>query len=434
MTAADGSVRLQPMVAVGRTDGGGVQKPDIVIDTTKRYQTMVGFGASITDASAYLIQTKLTPAARKALLAELFSVRQGVGFSVTRIPVAASDFSLRHYSFAETPGQPEADLSPARTQLLPTLKAMRAINPHLQIIATPWSAPAWMKDTGSLVKGRLKPEHYGDFARYVTSYAQEMKKSGVPINVLTIQNEPHFEPGDYPGMRMEPAERAAFIAGHLGPMMRKSTPQLKLLDWDHNWDQPGSPTAVLSDPKAARYIDGVAWHCYAGDVSAQSVVHDRFPDKETWFTECASGNWSKEWDKSFAWTVQTLVMGTTRNWAKAVVMWNLALNEKHGPHLGGCGDCRGLVTIHSETGAITREPEYYALAHASKFVRSGAVRIASDSREKDLASVAFQHGNSGKIVLIVRNGSGAERAITFGGGNDKFAATLPAGAVATFTW
>jgi glucosylceramidase len=261
-----------------------------------------------------------------------------------------------------------------------------------------------------------------------------MKRAGVPINLLTIQNEPHFEPGDYPGMRMEPGERAAFIRGHLGPLMLSEIPQVKLLDWDHNWDQPDSPIAVLSDAKAARYIHGVAWHCYAGNVAAQSVVRDRFPDKETWFTECASGNWRKEWDKSFAWAVQTLIIGSTRNWAKGVVMWNLALDENHGPHLGGCGDCRGLVTIHSKTGAITREPEYYAFAHASKFVRAGAIRIASDSKDKDIETVAFQHGKGGEIVLIVRNGSPVERTVTFGTSSKSYKATLPGGAVATLKW
>lgn len=434
MTSADGRVRLAPMTAVGRTKLESGKSPDILVDSGKRYQSMVGFGASITDASAWLIQTKLTPKSRKALLTELFSVRQGVGFSVTRVPVAASDFSLSHYSFAETPGRPVADVSPAREHVIPTLRTMRIINPQLQIIATPWSAPAWMKGSGSLIKGRLKPEHYGDFARYLVSYTQGMKRLGVPINVLTIQNEPHFEPADYPGMRMEPGERAAFIGNHLGPLMHAEIPRIKLLDWDHNWDQPESPIAVLSDAKAARYINGVAWHCYAGDVGAQSVVRDRFPKKETWFTECTSGNWSKEWDKSFAWAMQTLVIGTTRNWARAVVMWNLALDEKHGPHSGGCGDCRGLLTIHSETGAITYEPEYYALAHASKFVGAGAVRIASESVDKDIQTVAFQHGKRGKKVMIVRNGSADERAITFGDGQDYFRATLPAGAVATVTW
>ena len=189
---------------------------------------------------------------------------------------------------------------------------------------------------------------------------------------------------------------------------------------------------MLSDAKASAFVDGVAWHCYAGDVAAQSVVRDRFPSKEVWFTECASGNWSGDWSKSFNWAMRQLIIGTTRNWARGVVMWNLALDEKHGPHLGGCGDCRGLVTINSISGEVTREPEYYAFAHASKFVPVGAVRIASNSSNKAIESVAFQKGAKGPITLIVLNGAGMERSLSFDVGGKKFAATMPAGSVATY--
>lgn len=435
MTSADGSRRLAPMSGIREAGPADVAAmASLTVETGRRYQTMAGFGASITDASAWLIQNRLSPRARRELLTELFSPARGIGLGATRITIGASDFSLAHYSLADRPGQPEANLAPMRKDLLPVLQTMRAINPRLTIIATPWSAPAWMKDSGSLIKGRLKPANYSDFSRYLVSYSQAMGKAGVPIDYLTIQNEPHFEPADYPGMRMEPAQRAAFIAGFLGPALRDQAPGVKLLDWDHNWDQPESPIAVLSDKQAAPFITGVAWHCYGGEVAAQSLVHDRFPDKETWFTECAAGNWSPDWSKSFAWTVKTLIIGAPRNWAKGVVMWNVALDEKHGPHLGGCGDCRGLVTINSKTGAITREPEFYAFAHASRFVKRGSVRVASDSNASGVESVAFHHARSGQIAMIVRNGSKEDQALRVVQGKRNFVATMPAGAVATLTW
>jgi glucosylceramidase len=433
LTSADGSQRLAPMTGIKPVQLPAGQQADITVDTKQRYQRMAGFGASITDATAWLIQTRMSEKARNDLLRELFSIRDGIGFSVTRITIGASDFSQSHYTYADTPGNPVADIAPARAHLIPTLKAMRKINPRLQIIATPWSAPAWMKTSNSLIKGRLKPEYYGDFARYLVSYSQAMRKAGTPVDILTIQNEPHFEPDNYPGMRVEPAERADFIANHLGPLMRRSLPGTKLLDWDHNWDQPESPTAVLSDRKAAAFVHGVAWHCYAGDVTAQSVVRDRFPYKEVWFTECASGNWSGDWNTSFNWAVRNLIIGTTRNWAKGVVMWNLALDEKHGPHLGGCGNCRGLVTINSQSGEVTREPEYFAFAHASKFVPVGADRIGSGSTDKALESVAFQKGRNGPVTLIALNGSTVDRTLTFAIGKQTYSSTLTAGAVATFS-
>lgn len=433
LTSADGSQRLAPMTGIKPVQLPAGQQADITVDTKQRYQRIAGFGASITDATAWLIQTRMSEKARNDLLRELFSIRDGIGFSVTRITIGASDFSQSHYTYADTPGNPVADIAPARAHLIPTLKAMRKINPRLQIIATPWSAPAWMKTSNSLIKGRLKPEYYGDFARYLVSYSQAMRKAGTPVDILTIQNEPHFEPDNYPGMRVEPAERASFIANHLGPLIDRAIPRTKLLDWDHNWDQPESPTAVLSDRKAAAFVDGVAWHCYAGDVAAQSVVRDRFPSKEVWFTECASGSWSGDWNTSFNWAVRNLIIGTTRNWAKGVVMWNLALDEKHGPHLGGCGNCRGLVKINSQTGEVTREPEYFAFAHASKFVPIGADRIGSGSTDKAIESVAFQKGRNGPVALIVLNGSSVDRTLTFAIGKQTYSATLVAGAVATFS-
>lgn len=432
LTSADGSQRLVPMTEIEPAQLPAGQRADITVDTKQRFQRMAGFGASITDATAWLLQTRMSETARNDLMRELFSARDGMGFSVTRITIGASDFSQSHYTYADTQGNPVADIAPARAHLIPTLKMMRKINPRLQVIATPWSAPAWMKTSNSLIKGRLKPEHYGSFARYLVSYTQAMRKAGAPVDILTIQNEPHFEPDNYPGMRVEPAERADFIANHLGPLINRAIPRTKLLDWDHNWDQPESPTAVLSDRKAAAFVDGVAWHCYGGDVSAQSVVRNRFPSKEVWFTECASGSWSGDWEKSFNWAVRNLIIGTTRNWAKAVVMWNLALDEKHGPHLGGCGNCRGLVTINSTTGEVTREPEYYAFAHASKFVPVGAVRVASESGDKAIESVAFQKGSKGPVVLIVLNGATIERSVSFNVNGRAFTASMPAGSVATY--
>lgn len=435
MTSADGSVKLEPIREIRPA---GVTVPvgtvEVRVDIAQRFQAIAGFGASITDASAWLIQNRLTPKARAALLTELFGRNGGMGFNVTRVTIGASDFSRSHYSLADTPGRAEADLTKAPADLIPTLKAIRAVNPRLKIIATPWSAPGWMKDSGSLIRGRLKPERHGDFARYLVSYSRAMARAGVPVDMLTIQNEPHFEPDNYPGMRVEPAQRAQLIGEHLGPLMRVEIPRVKLLDWDHNWDEPASPIAVMSDPKAAQYIAGVAWHCYAGDVKAQSVVRDRFPAKETWFTECASGSWSPAWDQSFAWTVRTLVIGAPRNWAKGVVMWNLALDETGGPHLGGCGNCRGMVTIDSKTGAITREPEYYAFAHASRFVREGAVRVASESSEVLVEAVAFLQPGSRDIAMVLRNGAKEPRHFKIAQGTRDFVVSLPAGAVATFTW
>lgn len=412
----------------------------IDVDPSIRYQEITGFGASITDASAELIQRRMSAAQREALLRELFGRAPGqLGLSFTRLTVGASDFSSAHYSFDDMPkGQTDPTLAhfsiaPQRDTVLPTVKQALAINPKLSVMASPWSAPGWMKTTDSLVKGSLKPEAYDAFARYLGRYLEAFKAEGVPIFALTLQNEPHFEPEDYPGMRVEPAARAAFIGGHLGPLLAAQHPGTRILDWDHNWDQPQSPAAVLADPAARRYVAGVAWHCYAGDHRVMAALHDAHPDKETWFTECSGGEWAPNWGDSLDFFTRTLLINGTRGWARGVLFWNLALDENYGPHLGGCTDCRGVVTIDSKTGAVTRNVEYYALAHLSRFVQPGARRIASDSGFADLDNVAFVNPD-GSLAMVVYNAGRAARAFAVRVRGQSFRYTLPAASVATFTW
>ncbi|MDB5755668.1 MAG: glycosyl hydrolase [Massilia sp.] len=420
----------------------GSAKPGAVVievDPDTRYQQMTGFGAAITDASALLIQNRLGAPERKALMQDLFGRSPGIGLSFTRLTIGASDFSPDHYSFDDMPaGQSDPELThfsiePNRAAVLPVVKSALAINPQLRVMASPWSAPGWMKSTDSLIMGTLKPEAFAPFAQYLSRYVSAYKAEGVPIFALTLQNEPHFEPPTYPGMRVDPAKRAAFIGGHLGPVLAKQNPGTLIFDWDHNWDQPDSPSGVLADPVAAKYVSAVAWHCYAGDVKVQAEVHDKFPGKDTWFTECSGGQWAPRFADNLQYFTRTLVIATTRGWAKGVLLWNLALDENHGPHKGGCGDCRGVVTIDSKTGAVTRNVEYYALAHASRFVRPGARRIASTSGEGGLDTVAFRN-TDGSIALLVANPAATPSALSVRVGQRSFGYTLPASSVATFTW
>jgi glucosylceramidase len=419
--------------------------PVIVIDPSTRYQEIAGFGAAITDASAWLIQQRMAPPQRDALMRELFGrgevkgAGKGIGLSFTRLTIGASDFSRSHYSFDDMPpGEQDPQLrqfsiDPQRDTVLPAVKAALAINPQLKVMASPWSAPGWMKSTDSLVKGTLKPEAFDAFARYLNRYVDAMKQEGVHISALTLQNEPHFEPADYPGMRVDPAKRAAFIGGHLGPLLARANPGTAIFDWDHNWDEPDSPATVLADRDAARYVAGIAWHCYAGKVGVQATLHDQFPDKDTWFTECSGGRWSPDWAKNLQFFTKTLVIDTTRGWARGVLFWNLALDENDSPHLGGCKDCRGVVTIDSKTGAVTRNVEYYALAHASRFVLPGARRIGSSEETKGLANVAFRNPD-GTMALVVANGAAQSQAFVVKVGKQSFRYTLPASSVATFAW
>jgi len=412
----------------------------IVVDEATTYQEIVGFGAAITDASAWLIQNRLSAAQRDALLQELFGPSPGIGLSFTRLTMGASDFSLHQYSYDDMPaGQTDSALTyfsidSNRAYVLPLVQRALAINPQLKIMATPWSPPGWMKTSGSLIQGTLRPEAYGPLAEYFRRYIAAYAAEGVPIYAITVQNEPHYEPADYPGMRLEPAARAQFVGGYLGPLFVRSGIRTIILDWDHNWDQYQSPLQVLADSVAPRYIAGVAWHCYGGDVSAQSVVHDAHPEKDAYFTECSGGEWAPNFADNLKWFVETLMIGSTRGWAKGVILWNLALDENHGPHTGGCGDCRGVVTIASASGAVTRNVEYYALAHASRFTRAGARRIASTSGVAGVETVAFRNADDGSKVLLALNTSTVPQSLAIRWAGKWFRYTLAAGAVVTFVW
>jgi glucosylceramidase len=412
----------------------------IQIDPSRRYQEMVGFGASISDASAWLINTRMTPEQRQELLVDLFDAKSGIGLNFVRLTIGASDFSRHHYTFDDRPsGEIDAEsksfsIAPNRVDVLPVTKAALQVNSEIKVMASPWSAPAWMKTNGHLYQGKLKPEMHDAFADYLLRYVTEYEKEGIPMFALTVQNEPHFEPPDYPGMRISPTERAALIGRYLGPKLSRLKQRVRIIEWDHNWDEPHAPLAVLADPQANRYVDGVGWHCYAGTVDAQSKVHEAHPDKETYFTECSGGAWKPHFAETFPWFMRHLIIGTTRHWAKGVLLWNLALDENHGPHLGGCKDCRGVVTIDSRTGSVTRNLEYYALAHASRFVHRGAHRIHTEvNGSDDIDAVAFRNSD-GSMALLASNSALVARNFNVRLGGKSLSYKLPPSSAITLVW
>ncbi len=436
LTTADQQQLLAPSPVDKTAKAGEV----IRIDPRRQHQRIAGFGAAITEGSAWLIRHGMSESQRDALMRELFTRDgNGLGFEFTRLTIGASDFSRSHYSLDDMPaGQSDPELkhfslAKEREDVIPAVKQALALNPRLQVMASPWSAPGWMKTTDSLVQGQLKPEFYGAFANYMVRYVEEMKAEGVPIFALTLQNEPHFEPGDYPGMRMPPATRAAVVGQHLGPLLKAKGMKTQLLEWDHNWDEPWSPLSMLSDKTARQYVSGVAWHCYAGDVSAQSQVAQHFPELDVWFTECSGGEWKPQWAETLPWITRNLIIGSTRHGARGVLMWNLALDPQYGPHLGGCKDCRGVVTIDPKTGKVTRNIEYYAFGHASRFVKQGARRVDSEGGAKGLDHVAFTNPD-GSTALIVSNSAAEPRRFMVQAPGQRFSYELPTSGVVTFIW
>jgi glucosylceramidase len=411
----------------------------IRVDESVQYQTIEGFGASLTDSSAWLLDRKLTKEQRKELLETLFDAKKGIGLSVLRQPMGASDFALTDYSYDDAAvGEKDAKLAKFsiehdRAYIIPLLKEALALNPNLKIIASPWSPPGWMKTSRSMIRGALLPEAYPAFANYFVKFIKAYADAGVPIYAITMQNEPLHIPGDYPGMGMTAIEQAEFLRDHLGPALREAGLTTKVFIFDHNWDLIEFPIQVLSDPKAAAYAAGTATHCYGGVATAQLELRERFPEKEIWMTECSGGDWQKG---NLLEQQVRLIINSTRNWAKTVVLWNLALDQNHEPYLGGCTTCRGVVTInHSASPTqVVRTVDFTALTHVSKFLKPGSRRIASNTFDQgSLEDVAFQNPD-GSVVLLVLNSSGAPLPFNIAWKGEFASYKLPAGAVTTFSW
>jgi glucosylceramidase len=441
MTSADRSRLLEPQPDVYfGTEASGTRV--IYVNEKDLYQEIDGFGASMTDSSAWLIYTQMPETQRTALMSRLFSRADGIGISVMRIPMGASDFvNGPPYTYDDMPpGQADPDLEHFsiehdRAYIIPAIQDALRLNPDLKLMASPWSPPAWMKTSDSLHHGSLQRQYYAAFAQYFVKFVQAYEAEGLPIYAITIQNEPYYEPYNYPGMRLEPGDEAELVKSYLAPAFEAAGIDTKILIWDHNWDGWEYPIAVLDDPAAKALLDGSAFHCYAGVVIAQGLVHDAHPDKDIYFTECSGGTWIPGFAAGFESDMRNLVIGATRYWARTVIKWNLALDASHDPHTGGCSTCDGLVTIdpRSEAG-FTYNFDYYSIGHASKFVLPGAHRIASSTFTYNrFESVAFLNPDGSK-VLIVSNSGGEEVAFALRWGGHALGYTLPAGTAATFTW
>ncbi len=438
--SSDERLAAQPRIA-WRT-GADVGAGTIVVDPSRRYQTMTGFGASMTDSSAYVL-SKLPAKARKKAMRELFSPTDGIGLSMLRQPMGASDFAVdKAYSYDDQPaGKTDPDLSDFsiahdRAFILPRLREAYALNPRLSFMATPWSAPGWMKDSDSMITGSLLQKYEKAYAQYFVKFVKAYRRAGVPTDFISMQNEPLYEPANYPGMGVMPDQQARFIGRQLAPALDAAgLRRTKILAYDHNWDVPDYPEAVYHDARAARVTTGTAWHCYGGDVIAQSVSHNDYPHAQAFETECSGGEWQGSDEDAFKQTMDS-VINVPRNWGQSVVLWNLALDQDNGPFIGGCETCRGVVTTHSD-GTVTKNLEFWALGQASRFVRPGAIRVGSSSlvsgAETGVRNVAFRNPD-GSLVMIAHNSSDRAQSFDVAVGDRHFAATLAAGAAATYRW
>ncbi|MFE4599459.1 ricin-type beta-trefoil lectin domain protein [Kitasatospora indigofera] len=432
-------LQQQAGTAFGAGAGSGGQL--ITVDDSTRYQQFTGGGASFTDTAAWLLNSSgaLSAATRDATMRGLFSPTDGIGLSFLRNPMGSSDLARYGYTYDDRPaGQTDpalANFSIAHdlVDVLPLTKQAAQLNPGLSVMASPWTAPAWMKDSGNLNGGWLKADYYGSYAQYFVKYLQAYQAQGVPVKYVTVQNEPTCCSG-YPSMSWNGSGLAYFTKTNLLPALAAAGLNTKVLSLDWNWDQYASYAAPTVDDPAVRShpnFGGIAWHGYGGDVATQSTVHNQYPAVDAFDTEHSGGTWIGNQQQED----MRNIIDYTRNWGKSVTKWSLAVDQNMGPHYGGCGTCTGLATVHNgdaRSGQVDWTVEYYTMGHLTKFVRPGAYRIASTANSA-VPNVAWLNPDGSK-ALVAYNDSGTAQNVRVVWGGQNFTYNLPAKTSATFTW
>lgn len=441
LTTGDRAKLLSEESDISITSPGDTQSPVITIDASDQLQEIEGFGAALTGSSAYLINKKMNTGQRTALLDDLFDPETGIGITYLRMTIGASDFSLSDYTYDDRPaGETDFDLAnfsiaPDQEDVIPVFKKIIAIAPDIKIIGSPWSPPAWMKTNEDLKGGSLKEECYDVYADYFIKYIRAFEAEGIVIDAVTPQNEPLYSSAGYPCMSMTATEQRDFIKNSLGPAFQAEDLATKIIAYDHNWDHPEYATTILNDAVAKQFVAGSAFHAYAGNVSAMTTVHTAHPDKGLYFTEISGGSWATDFSDNLQWNMSNIFIGTTKNWSKVALLWNLALDQNSGPQNNGCTDCRGVVTINSSSGSVAKNVEYYSIGHFSKFIRPGAHRVTSSisTSVSGLDHVAFVNADGGK-VLVIANSDTASGSLTVKEGEGQFNYTIPAKSVVSITW
>jgi glucosylceramidase len=416
-----------------------ISGPSITVDEKEPLQTIDGFGFALTGGSAQLLM-HMSPAKRHAILEELFGkTGNDIGVSYLRLTIGSSDMNERVFTYDDMPtGETDPKLKhfalgPDLAHVVPVMQEILKINPAIKLLATPWSAPSWMKTNNDPKGGSLKPEYYEAYARYLSLYVKAMKKHGITIDAITPQNEP-LNPKNTPSMVMTAEEEDGFLKTALGPVFHQKHIQTKIILYDHNCDRPDYPLTILADSEAAKYTEGSGFHLYAGTIDAMTKVHDAHPEKNLYFTEqMVIDRPGKGQDLRISEPESRIVIGALSNWSRNVLLWNLAADANFGPHTnnGGCPICEGAITIDGDT--VTRNLAFYTIAQISKFVPPGSVHIATTETGDVPAHVAFRTSND-NLVLLVANTTDREEDFQISSRGKIAGTSLPPGAVATYVW
>jgi O-Glycosyl hydrolase len=418
--------------------------------TGETFQTVDGFGFAVTQSSCFNL-LRMPEADRKQFLTEIFSREKGLGSSLIRVCIGGSDFSLDEFTWCDKQGLENFAVHPLDVQyLFPILDEIYAINPDVKIIASPWSCPKWMKmdDNGktpfdSWTSGRLNPVCYQEYANYFVLWIKEMEKRGYPIYAVTLQNEP-LNRGNSMSLYMSWEEQRDFIRDAVGPAFAEAGLKTKILLFDHNYNfdniasQVDYPLHIMEDPATARYVAGSAWHNYGGSVTTLDRVHEQFPGKVIYFTEASIGTWNYSYEKCLIDDFREIFLGTLGRYGKGVTLWNLMLDDKKGPNRpGGCNTCYGGVTISSSSysySSITRNSHYYQVAHCSKVLQPGAVRLGTKGYTNRGLTYQWYRNPDGSYAFLLLNENQVEAKVVFTTDKKSITCKVPPQAVQSVLW
>lgn len=459
-TTADGTKLFEESFA--EFGKAGSMSPYVVKFTDEKFQTVDGFGAAVTVSSCYNL-LKMPNQGRTAVLKQVFDPKKGIGSSLIRVCIGGSDFSWDYgesgtssdgrFTWCDKEGIENFAPHPMDlTYVIPVLKEIYSINPDVKIIGSPWTAPRWMKTDAKLsgaahyswTGGRLDPKHYADYATYFVKWIQFMQEQGFNIDAVTLQNEP-LNAGNSMSMLMFWEDTRDFVKV-LGPALQAAGLSTKILIYDHNYDYDASkgynqedyPLHVYADPEASKYVAGSAWHNYGGNVTELDQIAREAPDKEIYFTEASIGTWNYDFAKSLIIDFRNIFLGTLSRNGKGVTLWNLVLDDKLGPYTnagGSCTTCYGAVTVSSsDHKTVTPYTHYYNIAHCSKVIRPGAVRVGT--KGFTTAGVEYQayKNTDGSYGVIILNDNGSAQQLVFTTSSHSAKVTAPGKSLVSLIW
>ncbi|MDD4816640.1 MAG: glycoside hydrolase family 30 protein [Victivallaceae bacterium] len=410
--------------------------PTVVIDAAVEYQTVEGFGGAFTESAA-VTWMKLSPEKRDEVIQAYFSTDNGNCYNLCRTHMNSCDFSLGNYACCDTPGDVELktfSIDRERQAIVPMIRAARqcAGNNEMRLFISPWSPPAWMKDTKDMNRGgKLLPEYRETWAEYYCRFIQELEKEDIPVWGLTVQNEPMAMPS-WDSCQYSAEEERDFVRDHLGPALRRNgMAELKLMVWDHNryrlYDR---VRTIYKDPEAAKYIWGAAFHWYC-DEQFDNVLrtHEAFPDKKLLFSEgCHEGGaYLGEWvmGERYAHNMINDLNRHTVGW----VDWNLMLDDQGGPnHVGNF--CSAPIMIDPANDRYMLQSSYYYIGHFSRYIARGAKRILCVTTRDAIEAAAFVNPDGGRVAVLLNRGN-EKFNCQFKEGDMAAAVELPAHSIVT---